>query len=103
MAEGDEHGGAYDLQKIIKEKFPKLEIGVTVLGHTLRGGSPTCFDRNLATSFGIEAILAIQNNIFNVMIGQTNTKISHTPLNLVKNRDLPFGDDQINYLKILSK
>jgi 6-phosphofructokinase 1 len=61
-------GGIGDLvaRKIHDET--KLETRVTVLGHLQRGGSPTAFDRILATRFGAVALDAAANNKFACMV-----------------------------------
>ena len=47
---------------------PKKEVRETVLGHLQRGGSPTTFDRILATRFGVEAVNLIANGKFGQMV-----------------------------------
>ena len=44
VAEGDEFGGAEEVQKVLKDKMPNAEIRICILGHIQRGGSPTCID-----------------------------------------------------------
>src|SRR5690606_25064688 len=45
VAEGDDFGGAEFVRKKIIEKYPKMDVRATILGHIQRGGSPTYFDR----------------------------------------------------------
>lgn len=103
VAEGDEVGGAYKLEKLMKERYPDLHTGVTILGHIQRGGSPTCADRTLATRLGVAAVQAIRNNQSNVMIGQLNNQIAYTPLSQVQNRRLAMNAEEIELLQILSR
>jgi 6-phosphofructokinase 1 len=103
VAEGDEAGGAYQLDKTIKEKYPDIHTGVTILGHIQRGGSPTCRDRVLATRLGIGAVEAIENGLRNVMTGLVHQKIHYTPLNQIQNRPLLIDPPVIEMLKILSR
>jgi 6-phosphofructokinase 1 len=49
------------------EKRTKMETRVTVLGHVQRGGSPTVFDRMLATRLGVAAVQYIQRGMYGVM------------------------------------
>ena len=56
VAEGDDFGGANEVQKILKEKFPNAEIRVCILGHIQRGGSPSCLDRLIASRMGYHAV-----------------------------------------------
>ncbi len=50
------------------EEQTRLETRVTILGHLLRGGSPTAFDRLLATHFGCEAIRMAHRKDFGKMV-----------------------------------
>ena len=47
-----------------------------VLGHTQRGGSPTAFDRMLATRYGIGAIDLVHRGEFGAMVAMQNNKIT---------------------------
>jgi 6-phosphofructokinase 1 len=51
-----------------------------VLGHIQRGGTPTAFDRWLATRFGLYAIDAVQSGAFGVMVALRGTDIVRVPL-----------------------
>lgn len=62
------------------EKRTGLETRVTVLGHTQRGGSPTAFDRILATRFGIAAIDLVREGKFGMMVSLQGNKIVPVPL-----------------------
>jgi 6-phosphofructokinase 1 len=101
VAEGDETGGAIELQRLIEKKFPELNTGVTILGHTQRGGSPSFFDRNLATRFGIEAVKFAIAGKSNIMVGIQNNQIISAPLQEIKNRPLNYDDTKEEYLKML--
>ncbi len=52
----------------------------TVLGHVQRGGTPSPFDRWLATRFGLHAIDAVKEGDFGVMVALSGTKIIRVPL-----------------------
>lgn len=52
------------------------ETRVTVLGHLQRGGSPTVFDRILATRYGVAAVEAVEAGHFGVMVALRGTKIT---------------------------
>jgi 6-phosphofructokinase 1 len=51
-----------------------------VLGHLLRGGTPTAFDRVLSTRFGLEAIDAVHERDFAKMVALHGTDIVRVPL-----------------------
>jgi 6-phosphofructokinase len=51
-----------------------------VLGHVQRGGTPTAFDRWLATRFGLHAIDAVHDGDFGKMVGLKGTDIQRVDL-----------------------
>lgn len=59
VAEGDDAGTAFDIAKQVEERSEFKNTRVTVIGHLQRGGSPTAFDRILATRLGIRAVEAL--------------------------------------------
>jgi 6-phosphofructokinase 1 len=62
------------------EKRTGKEARCTVLGHVQRGGTPTAFDRVLATRFGVHAIDAVHDQAFGVMVALRGTDIVRVPL-----------------------
>ncbi len=56
------------------------EARTVVLGHTQRGGTPTAFDRWLATRFGLHAIQAVHDGDFGTMVALRGTDIVRVPL-----------------------
>ncbi len=56
------------------------ETRVTTLGHVLRGGTPTAFDRILATRFGLEATDAAHDGDFGTMVALRGTDVVRVPL-----------------------
>ena len=63
----------------IEEKTGK-EARTSVLGHIQRGGTPTAFDRVLATRFGLHAITAVHDGDWGKMVALHGTKIERVPL-----------------------
>lgn len=57
------------------EKRTGKEARATVLGHIQRGGTPTAFDRVLATRFGLQAIDAVRDGDFGKMVALQGTEI----------------------------
>ena len=53
---------------------------MTILGHILRGGTPTAFDRILATRFGLEAIDAVHEGDFSTMVAARGTDVVRVPI-----------------------
>jgi 6-phosphofructokinase 1 len=62
------------------EKRTGKEARTTVLGHIQRGGTPTAFDRVLATRFGVHAIDAVHDGAFGKMVGLQGTEIARVDL-----------------------
>ncbi|MBO0773181.1 MAG: ATP-dependent 6-phosphofructokinase, partial [Actinobacteria bacterium] len=62
------------------EKRTGKEARATVLGHIQRGGTPTAFDRVLATRFGIQAIDAVRDGAFGQMVALRGTAIVRVPI-----------------------
>jgi 6-phosphofructokinase 1 len=79
VAEGDESGGAFNIEKEIKKSFPYFETKVTILGHIQRGGRPTCMERVRASRMGMEAVHALLSGKSGCMIGQIHNEIVLTP------------------------
>lgn len=73
-------GGIGDrLASEIEQRTGK-EARAVVLGHIQRGGTPTAFDRWLATRFGLQAIDAVADGEFGVMVALRGTDIVRVPL-----------------------
>jgi phosphofructokinase-like protein len=75
-------GVGYFLGKEI-EKCMGIETRVVVLGHLQRGGSPTAFDRILATRFGIAAIDLVHDKKFDQMVAIKGNRITSVPMEMV--------------------
>ena len=73
-------GGIGNLVAEEIEKRTGFETRVTILGHVQRGGTPTAFDRILATRFGIAAIDAVHDGAFGQMVALQAGKIVQVPI-----------------------
>jgi len=62
------------------ERRTGKEARCTVLGHIQRGGTPSAFDRVLATRFGVHAIRAVADEDFGKMVALRGTDIIRVPL-----------------------
>ena len=81
VAEGDKTGkNVFELATYVEQNLPYYEVRVSVLGHMQRGGSPSCFDRVLASRMGVHAVESLQKGISNVMVGVINDQMQLTPL-----------------------
>lgn len=73
-------GGIGDVVARSIEDGVGLETRVTVLGHLQRGGSPTAFDRVLATNFGVAAAHCACRGEYGVMVALRNNRIVSVPI-----------------------
>ena len=73
------------------------QIRTVVLGHLLRGGSPTSRDRLLSLRFGAAAVRALDDGHFNVMVGLDPPTVRHIPLEEAtkKMKTVPLDCDMI--------
>ena len=78
VAEGDDVGGAFEIAKIVKDKFPGIDTRVSILGHIQRGGSPTARDRILSTRLGLSAVERLLEGGKNECVGMINNTIHFT-------------------------
>lgn len=81
VSEGDKIGkNVFELAEYVKENLPDYEARVSVLGHMQRGGSPSCFDRVLASRMGVKAVESLLDGKSNVMVGLKGTEIILTDI-----------------------
>lgn len=78
VAEGDDTGGAFKVAEEVQKTFHDYEIKVSVLGHLLRGGRPTCMERVRASRMGVDAVKALLEGDSGVMIGIINHQLTRT-------------------------
>lgn len=102
VAEGDDFGGAAELLKMVKERFPNIDTRATVLGHIQRGGSPTYADRVLASRLGYAAVNALLENNTQVMVGVINGELVYTPFRNVVKENAKMSDDMIEMIRVLA-
>ena len=76
VAEGDKTGAnTFELADYVEKNLPQYDVRVSVLGHMQRGGSPSCFDRVLASRMGVKAIELLLDNQTNKMVGVQNNEM----------------------------
>jgi 6-phosphofructokinase 1 len=81
IAEGDKIGkNVFELKDYVETNLPEYDVRVSVLGHMQRGGSPSCFDRVLASRLGVKAVESLLEGKSSYMVGLKNDSISLTPL-----------------------
>ncbi len=80
VAEGDKIGkNVFELKDYVDENLSEYEVRVSVLGHMQRGGSPSCFDRVLASRMGVKAVESLITGKSNYMVGLKNDEMHLTP------------------------
>ena len=90
-------GGVGELIAIALEHMVKKETRYVVLGHLQRGGTPSAYDRVLATRFGSFAVELLQKRQFGVMTALHSPDIVAVPLERVtgQTRKVPLDADVI--------
>ncbi len=101
VAEG-KFGGANDVAKIIKQRQPQQEVRVCILGHIQRGGSPSCFDRLVASRMGYAAVECLLEGRYNVFVGILNNRMHYTPLDEAVKKKQRISEEWMKIVKILS-
>jgi 6-phosphofructokinase 1 len=78
-----------------------IETRSVILGHVVRGGCPTAYDRNLATFFGVQAMELVLKGQFGRMVALRNSRISSVSLAQVggKTRKVPLNHEWIKAAK----
>lgn len=103
VAEGSKIGDANSLAKRVAERSSYFDIKVTILGHLQRGGTPTYFDRVLASRMGIAAVEGLINGKRDVMVGVKDNKIVYNDFDLIKREKFhQIDSESLRIAKILS-
>jgi 6-phosphofructokinase 1 len=79
VAEGGKSGNATEIAAHVEQQFSHYDTKVTVLGHVQRGGTPSCFDREIAGKMGVGAVEAILMGKTGVMVGIINNNLTLSP------------------------
>jgi 6-phosphofructokinase 1 len=101
-AEGDDAGGAFEIGRIITERFPHYDTRVSILGHIQRGGKPTCMDRVLASRVGVAAVEALRDGHRGEMIGIIHNEIAYTPFDHAIKHSHEINANFLKIVEILS-
>jgi 6-phosphofructokinase 1 len=104
VAEGNHMGTVYDIAKKVEEKVTIYDdIKVTVIGHLQRGGSPSSFDRVLASVLGFTAVDALLEGKSGVMLGIKNNNVHYTPFAEAISKNKPLNKDLLRMAHILAQ
>ncbi len=102
IAEGSQPG-INEISKFLEEHKVGFEVRLTILGHTQRGGSPTAFDRLLASRMGIKAVELMTEGQSGVMVGLDGRHIVPVPLEDVTTKHRAVNLDYYEMAEILSR
>ena len=104
VAEGDEEGHAANIAEKIKNTIDvPVDIRVTNLGHIQRGGSPSAFDRILASRLGLGALEGLLVGHKNEMAGIVNDQLVYTAFHDTITKKKNINPDLLRISGILSK
>ena len=93
---------AEDIHKYINDTEGAFESRLTVLGHVQRGGSPTAFDRILASRMGTAAVKALSEAQSGMMIGLRGRRTEYVALNEVVGQVRPLDADLYEMAEVLA-
>ena len=102
VSESKKDGGAMYYADRVRREYPQYDVRVTILGHLQRGGTPTAYDRILASRLGYASIEALKEGQRNVMIGIRDDEIVYIPIDRAIKKDKPINQDLIDVLAVLS-
>ena len=102
VAEGNHLGDIFEIATAVRKEFPSIDVKVTTLGHTQRGGSPSTNDRILASVLGHYAIKGLMEGQEKVMSGMINQKVVFTPLGDAITKTTALDYEMLTIAKILA-
>ncbi len=102
IAEGDEQGNAFAVASKVAESSEFKDSRVSVVGHLQRGGSPTAFDRILASRMGVRAVEALVEGETGMMVGIQNQEMVLSPLSSTWEKRSEFSPDLLRVSRLLA-
>jgi 6-phosphofructokinase 1 len=93
----------HELVEYLNAQHTSFEMRVTILGHVQRGGSPSAFDRLLATRMGVAALTRLIDGQSGVMVGLDGREIANVPLEEVVNQQRLIADSYFEMSYMLSR
>ena len=102
VAEGNHLGDVFEIAAAVRKEFPEMDVKVTTLGHTQRGGSPTTNDRVLASVLGHYAVKGLLEGKQKVMAGMINQKVVFTSLENAISKTTELDEEMLTIAKILA-
>ena len=103
VSEGEKIGdNVFKFSSYIEKNFPHYETRVSILGHIQRGGSPSCFDRVLASRMGVFAVDCLLENKSKIMTGIIGDKIVAVPIDDALKGGQDIDNDLVRVCDIIS-
>ena len=102
VAEGNKIGNVHDVAKAVQAELDMFDVRVTVIGHLQRGGSPSGYDRLLASRLGSAAVDALQDGMKNAMVGIVNNQLKYTPLAYAIKNEKELNLDMVRLAEMLA-
>jgi 6-phosphofructokinase 1 len=102
VAEGAKLGSALEIADKVRAKTSYFDIKVTILGHLQRGGSPTYFDRVLASKMGVAAVEFLNEGHTDSMVGVNNNKSVCNNFDDIMSQSHRLEEENLRIAKILS-
>ena len=93
---------AEEFHEFVNEAGGGVESRITVSGHVQRGGSPTAFDRILASRMGTAAVKALSEGASGMMTGLQGRRMELLPLSEVVGRSHPLDPDIYKMAEVLA-
>lgn len=103
VSEGDKIGdNVFSFSSYIEKNLPHYEIRVSILGHIQRGGTPSCFDRVLASRMGVYAVDCLIEQKSKIMVGIIDDNMVSTPISKAIKGGQSLDDDLVRVCDIIS-
>jgi 6-phosphofructokinase 1 len=91
------------LSEYLSKQNVGFEIRLIILGHVVRGGSPTAFDRLLATRMGVKAVRVISDGESGVMVAQVGREMKTIPISEAISQLRPINESYFEMARFLSR
>jgi 6-phosphofructokinase 1 len=102
VAEGESYGGANEVARQVKERYDKYDTKVTILGHIQRGGSPSNYDRCLASMMGVHAVEALIYGERNKMVAMVNNSMVLVPFEVAISKRSEIDSEMRRIAQVIS-
>jgi len=102
VAEGESYGGANEVARQVKDRYDKYDTKVTILGHIQRGGSPSNYDRCLASMMGVHAVEALIYGERNKMVAMVNNSMVLVPFEVAISKRSEIDSEMRRIAQVIS-